>query len=328
MPFDRRNNFKDRPQRKEAGEKRGYAPRGTERKDDRPGKRTYGKPIPPARKYEPRPVPPARTPIAPAPPRPMVPAVEMVQAEPVNPNLLYGRHPIREALKTGRDIEKLLVAEGDLSGSARALVSDAIKQGIIVQNVDRTQLDRLARNHQGLIAFASAYSYATLEDILEVAKSKQEQPFVIVLDKVTDPQNLGAIIRSAACAGAHGVIVQQHRAVGLTPSAVKASAGAVEYVKVARVTNISQAIEQLKKNGLWIYAADDKGKDYRAQNFDGACALVIGSEGEGISQLAMRHCDHIVSIPNTGAVDSLNASVAAGILMFAVYNNRHPIIAN
>lgn len=322
MPFDRRNHLKGRPPIKEAGEKRGYGPRGQDRKDERPGKRTYGKPIPPARKYEPSPARPAR-PLAPPPMH-----VEPAFAEPVNPNLLYGRHPIREALKTGRDIEKLLVAEGDLSGSARAIVSDAIRQGIIVQNVDRTQLDRLARNHQGLVAFASAYAYATLDDILEAAKAKQEQPFVIILDKVTDPQNLGAIIRSAACAGAHGVVVQQHRAVGLTPSAVKASAGAVEHVKVARVTNINQAIDQLKKSGLWIYAADDKGKDYRGQNFDGACALVIGSEGEGISPLTMRHCDHIVSIPTTGAVDSLNASVAAGILMFAVYNNRHPMADN
>lgn len=322
MPFDRRNHLKGRPPSKEAGEKRGYGPRGQDRKDERPRKRTYGKPIPPARKYEPSPARPAR-PLAPPPTH-----VEPAFAEPVNPNLLYGRHPIREALKTGRDIEKLLVAEGDLSGSARAIVSDAIRQGIIVQNVDRTQLDRLARNHQGLVAFASAYAYATLDDILEAAKTKQEQPFVIILDKVTDPQNLGAIIRSAACAGAHGVVVQQHRAVGLTPSAVKASAGAVEHVKVARVTNINQAIDQLKKSGLWIYAADDKGKDYRGQNFDGACALVIGSEGEGISPLTMRHCDHIVSIPTTGAVDSLNASVAAGILMFAVYNNRHPMADN
>lgn len=333
MPFDRRNNFKNRPQRKDAGEKRSFGPRGTDRTDDRPGKRTiakpsfgkpsFGKPIPPARRFDPKGAP-ARPPVQPASPRPAAPAAEPVAAEPLNPNLLYGRHPIREALKTGRDIEKLLVADGDLSGSARALVSDAIKQGIIVQNVDRNQLDRLARNHQGLVAFASAYSYATLEDILAVAAAKQEQPFVIVVDKVTDPQNLGAIIRSAACAGAHGVVVQQHRAVGLTPSAVKASAGAVEHVKVARVTNINQAIETLKKQGLWMYAADAKGTDYRTQAFDGACALVIGSEGEGISPLTLRHCDHVVSIPTTGAVDSLNASVAAGILMFAVYNTRHP----
>ena len=322
MAFDRQNNSKDRLQRKGTGGKQGFTSRDKDNREGRPGKRTFSKPVPPARRYGGTPT----SQHAPSMPRPPVapPAETIQQAEPVNPNLLYGRHPIREALKTGRDIEKLLVAEGDLSGSARAIVSDAIKQGIIVQNVDRTQLDRLARNHQGLVAFASAYSYSTLEDILATAQQREEDPFVVVVDKVTDPQNLGAIIRSAACAGAHGVVVQQHRAVGLTPSAVKASAGAVEHVKVARVTNINQAIETLKKQNLWVYAADASGQDYRGQSFDGPCALVIGSEGEGISPLTMRHCDHVVSIPTTGAVSSLNASVAAGILMFAIYNTRNP----
>lgn len=324
MPYDKRGNGKSRPQQRFTAERKPYAPRTEHRDNPRPSKRGFDRPVPPARRYEPR------LPLPPKHPQPGSSArlapqpAAKTPAESDNPNLLYGRHPIREALKSGRDIEKLFVAEGDLSGSGRAIVSDAIARGIIVQNVDRAQLDRLARNHQGLVAFASAYAYASLEDILSEALAAQEKAFIVVVDKVTDPQNLGAIIRSAACAGAHGVIVQQHRAVGLTPAAVKASAGAVEHVKVARVTNINQTLDELKKNGMWIYAADAAGEDYRGHTFDGPCALVIGSEGEGISALTLRHCDHILSIPTTGAVSSLNASVAAGILVFAVYNARHP----
>lgn len=237
-------------------------------------------------------------------------------------NLLSGRNPIREALKVGRDIEKLMVASGELSGSAREIMAMAKNAGIIVQTVERTRLDQITRNHQGMIAFTSAFPYADLDEILNVAKQRNEPPFIVILDKITDPMNLGAIIRSAACAGAHGVIVQQHRAVGLTPSAVRASAGGVEHVKVARVTNINQTIRDLKKMGIWIYASDAKGEDYRNVNFSGACALIIGSEGEGVSQLTLELSDQTVSIPMSGVIDSLNASVAAGILMYAVYTGR------
>jgi len=237
-------------------------------------------------------------------------------------NLLSGRNPIREAIKANRDIEKLLVASGELSGSAREILAMAKNAGIIVQTVDRSRLDQITRNHQGMIAYASAYPYATLEDILDVAKQKEEKPFIIIMDKITDPQNLGAIIRTAACVGAHGVIVQLHRAVGLTPSAVRASAGAIEHVKVARVININNTIKELKKQGVWVYAADAKGTDYRKIRFEGACALVIGNEGEGVSALTLEICDQAVSIPMSGAMDSLNASVAAGILMYAVYIGR------
>lgn len=237
-------------------------------------------------------------------------------------NLLSGRNPIREALKAGRDIEKLMVAEGDLSGSAREIVSLAKNAGIIVQTVERSRLDQITRNHQGMIAFASAFSYSSVDAILDTAKERNEEPFIVILDKITDPMNLGAIIRSAACVGAHGVIVQQHRAVGLTPSAVRASAGAVEHVKVARVTNINQTIRQLKELGIWVYAADAEGTDYRTVDFKGGCALVIGSEGEGISKLTLDLCDQTVSIPMSGVIDSLNASVAAGILMYGVYTGR------
>lgn len=242
---------------------------------------------------------------------------------PVEPeNLLSGRNPIREALKSGRDIEKLLVAKGELSGSAKEIVSIAREAGIPVQVVERSRLDEITKNHQGMLAFASAYRYSTVEEMLNEAAEKGEDPFLIILDGITDPQNLGAIIRSAACVGAHGVIVPERRAAGLTPVAVKASAGAVEVVKVARVTNLTRTIEQLKDAGIWLYAADMKGTSYLKTDFSGPVALVIGSEGEGVSRLVAENCDHIVSLPMSGKLDSLNASVAAGVLMYAVMAQR------
>ena len=277
-----------------------------------PSDKTYGRPAPSGGRVYSAPVQ-QPAPIA----EPFVPA-----AMELPENLLSGRNPIREAIKTGRDIEKLMVAEGDLSGSAREILSMAKNAGIIVQTVERSRLDQITRNHQGMIAFASAFAYSNLDEILNTAKERNEAPFIVILDKITDPMNLGAIIRSAACVGAHGVIVQQHRAVGLTPSAVRASAGAVEHVKVARVTNINQTIRELKSQGIWVYAADVKGEDYRKVNFSGACALVIGSEGEGISQLTLDLCDQAVSIPMSGVIDSLNASVAAGILLYGIFSGR------
>ena len=179
-------------------------------------------------------------------------------------NLLSGRNPIREALKSGRDIEQLLVARGELSGSAREIVQMAKERRVPVKEVDRARLDAITRNHQGMLAFASAYRYSTVEDMLDLARERGEAPFLILLDGITDPHNLGAIIRTAECAGAHGVIVQERRAVGLTPAAVKASAGAVEYLPVARVTNLTSTIERLKREGIWTYAADMAGEDYAA----------------------------------------------------------------
>ena len=237
-------------------------------------------------------------------------------------NLLTGRNPIREALKSGRDIEKLMVARGDLSGSAREILSMAKERRVPVQEVERTRLDAIAPNHQGMIAYASAYQYSTVEDMLELAKAREEQPFLVILDGVTDPHNLGAIIRSAECAGAHGVIVQERRAVGLTPAAVKASAGAVEYIPVARVVNLTSVIEQLKAQNIWIYAADMGGEDYREVDFKGGVALVIGAEGEGVSRLVLDACDKRVSLPIRGKLDSLNASVAAGVLLYEVLRAR------
>lgn len=236
--------------------------------------------------------------------------------------ILTGRNPIREALKSGRDLEKLLVQKGELSGSAREIVAMAKENKIMVQVVDKARLDEISHHHQGLIAVASAFQYATMEELYKTAKEKKEDPFFILLDGITDPHNLGAIIRTAECAGAHGVIVPQHRSVGLTPAAVKASAGAVEHVKVARVTNINRTIEDLQKNGIWVYGLSMDGEDYEKITFEGGVALVIGAEGDGISRLTSDKCDQIISLPICGQIDSLNASVAAGIMMYKVLSCR------
>ena len=216
-----------------------------------------------------------------------------------------------------------MVQKGDLSGSALEIIQKAKEQKIMIQTVDKSRLDEIAPRHQGLIAFASAYQYCTVEDILEAAREKGEAPFIIILDGVTDPHNLGAIIRTAECVGAHGVIVPQHRSVGLTPAAVKSSAGAVEYVKVARVMNLNRTIEELQKENIWVYALTMNGKDFREVSFEGGTALVIGAEGEGISRLTEEKCDESVSLPMKGHLDSLNASVAAGIMMYRVFTSRN-----
>ncbi|MBQ9009376.1 MAG: 23S rRNA (guanosine(2251)-2'-O)-methyltransferase RlmB [Clostridia bacterium] len=242
--------------------------------------------------------------------------------EPEAENLLVGRNPIREALKAGRDMEKLLVAKGELMGSAREIVATAREQHVVVQEVDRARLDAMAPNHQGMIAVVSAYAYRTLEDIFALAAERKEAPFIVVLDGITDPHNLGAIIRSAECAGAHGVIIPSRRAVGLTPSAVKASAGAVEHIPVVRETNLSRTLEALKKEGCWVFGTAMNGKNYRSVDYSGPVALVIGSEGEGMSKLVSEHCDDMVTIPLYGKIDSLNASVAAGIILFAIAEGR------
>lgn len=236
--------------------------------------------------------------------------------------ILTGRNPIREAIKNHHDLEKLLVQRGELSGSAREIVQKAKEQKIQIQVVDKSRLDAIAPNHQGLIAFASAYQYASVDDILQLAESRKEAPFIIILDGITDPHNLGAIIRTAECSGVHGIIIPQHRSVGLTPSAVKASAGAVEYLKVARVSNLNRVIEDLQKKNIWFYAVTMNGEDYQNVSFSGGVALVIGSEEAGISRLVAEKCDYSVSLPMTGKIDSLNASVAAGIMMYRVMECR------
>ena len=259
---------------------------------------------------------------------PAAPAAVKTYAAPVeeqidrNENLLAGRNPIREALKMGRDIEKLLVQRGELSGSAREIVQMARDARIPVQEVEKSRLDEITAHHQGMLAFASAYKYSTVEEMLKTAEERGEDPFLILLDGITDPHNLGAIIRSAECCGAHGVIVPERRSVGLTPAAVKSSAGAVEHMKVARVTNLNRTIEDLKKRGVWAYAVTMDGEDYERVNFKGGVALVIGAEGEGISRLTLENCDQRVSLPMAGHIDSLNASVAAGVVMYRVLSSR------
>lgn len=239
-----------------------------------------------------------------------------------NEYILTGRNPIREALKNHHDLEKLLVQKGELSGSAREIVQKAKEQKIQIQVVEKSRLDAIAPNHQGLIAMASAYQYSTVDDILEDAASKGEAPFVIILDGITDPHNLGAVIRTAECTGVHGIIIPQHRSVGLSPSAVKSSAGAVEYVKVARVGNLVRTIEDLQKKNIWFYAVTMNGTDYRKISFDGGVGLVIGAEEDGISRLVAEKCDYAVSLPMKGKIESLNASVAAGIMMYRVMECR------
>ena len=237
-------------------------------------------------------------------------------------NLLVGRNPIREAIKSGRDIEKLLVMKGELSGSAREIVARAHEARIIVQEVDKVRLDAIYPHHQGMLAFVSAAKYASLEDIFDTAEERGEEPLVVVLDGITDPHNLGAIVRSAECVGAHGVIIPERRSVGLTPAAVKAAAGACEYMNVVRVTNLNRTLEDLKARGLWIVGATMDGEDVSSANLTGPLALVIGAEGEGISQLVEKNCDMKVSLPMRGHIESLNASVAAGVLLYAVLDAR------
>ena len=237
--------------------------------------------------------------------------------------ILTGRNPIREALKNNRDLEKLLVQKGELSGSAMEIVKTAKDRKIPVQIVEKSRLDEITPRHQGLIAFASAFSYSSVDEILQAASDRHEDPFLILLDGITDPHNLGAIIRSAECTGVHGIILPVHRSVGLTPAAVKASSGAVEYIPIARVTNLNRTIEYLQKKNIWVYAMSMNGKNYEKVSFSGGTAIVIGSEGSGISKLTEEKCDMTVSLPMRGHLDSLNASVAAGVIMYRVMSFRN-----
>lgn len=238
--------------------------------------------------------------------------------------LLIGRNPISEALSSGRPIIKVMIAKGQTIGSAVEIAAKAKKAGIPVQEVERKKLDFMTGGaaHQGAVALCAMKEYAEVDDILALAESRGEKPFIIILDEIEDPHNLGAIIRSAECAGAHGVIVKKRHAAGLTYTVYKAAAGALEYVPVARVTNISDTIDALKEKGVWVYGADMDGESYLTADFSGAVALVIGNEGKGISRLVRQKCDAIVSLPLKGRINSLNASVAAGILMYKIAEKR------
>lgn len=239
-------------------------------------------------------------------------------------DIIAGRNPVMEAIRSGRSIESILVAKGERSGSVVAIIAKAKQKNIPVKDVDSKKLDFLAKgvNHQGIVAQCAVKEYSTLEDIFALAEERGESPFIIVLDKIEDPHNLGAIIRTAECAGAHGVIIPERRSAGLSYTVEKTSAGALEYMPVVRVKNISAVLQKLKDNGIWVYGADMDGEHYKKVNFDGAVALVIGNEGKGISPLVAKDCDVIVSLPMKGKINSLNASVAAGILMYEIADKR------
>lgn len=239
-------------------------------------------------------------------------------------DIIAGRNPVMEAIRSGRSIESILVAKGERSGSVVAIIAKAKQKNIPVKDVDSKKLDFLAKgvNHQGIVAQCAVKEYSTLEDIFALAEERGESPFIIVLDKIEDPHNLGAIIRTAECAGAQGVIIPERRSAGLSYTVEKTSAGALEYMPVVRVKNISAVLQKLKDKGIWVYGADMDGEHYKKVNFDGAVALVIGNEGKGISPLVAKDCDVIVSLPMKGKINSLNASVAAGILMYEIADKR------
>ncbi len=239
-------------------------------------------------------------------------------------DLIIGRNAVTEALRSGREIDTVFVAKGDRSGSIGMILSKAGENGAVIKEVDRRKLDAMCggSNHQGVAARAAAHTYADIEDMISAANEKGEAPFIVICDEIEDPHNLGAIIRTADACGAHGVVIPKRRGVSLTYAVGKASAGAVEYVPVARVPNIAAALEKLKANGFWVYGADMDGTPWDRQDYSGAVALVIGSEGRGISRLVKEKCDFIVSLPMKGKINSLNASVAAGVLMYEVIKHR------
>lgn len=238
---------------------------------------------------------------------------------------IIGRNPVLEAIKIGRSIDKILIKKGRLEGSIVPIVKKAREAKIIVQEVEHQKLDAIAEgaNHQGIIAYVSPYEYKTVEDLLNIAREKGEPPFLILCDKITDPHNLGAILRTANCVGVHGIVIPKHGSVGLNSAAIKTAAGAAEYTPVAKVTNLAAAIDKLKKEGLWIAAADIDGQNMHKADLTGALAIVIGSEGDGIGRLVKEKCDFTVSIPMNGQINSLNASVAAGVLMYEAFRQRN-----
>ncbi len=237
---------------------------------------------------------------------------------------IEGRNAVIEAFRSGKTIDKVFILDGCQDGPIQTVKREAKKHDCIVQFVKKERLDQLSEtgHHQGVIAYAAAYHYAEVEDILALAKEKNEPPFIFLLDKIEDPHNLGAIIRTANLAGAHGVIIPKRGAAGLTATVARTSAGALNYTPVAKVTNMANTIEELKKEGLWFVCADMGGEVMYNLNLKGAIGLVIGNEGEGVSRLVREKCDYIASIPMKGDIDSLNASVAAGVLAYEIVRQR------
>ena len=241
-----------------------------------------------------------------------------------NENLIEGRNAVLEALRSGKPVDKLFVLDGCQDGPVRTIVREAKKHDTLVQFVDKERLTQLSQTgrHQGVIAYTAAYEYAQVEDMLALAKERGEDPFLILLDDIEDPHNLGAIIRTANLAGAHGVIIPKRRAVGLTATVAKTSAGAINYTPVAKVTNLTKTMKELKEKGLWFVCADMGGESMYKLNLTGPIGLVIGNEGEGVSRLVKETCDFVASIPMKGDIDSLNASVATGVLAYEIVRQR------
>ncbi len=238
---------------------------------------------------------------------------------------VIGRNAVRELLRSGRPIDKLMVQRGERTGSIVVLVAEAIERGIPVIEVEKQKLDGMAgyAPHQGVIALAAEKEYCEVEDILKIAEERGEAPLIVVCDGITDPYNLGAIIRCAECCGAHGLIIPKRRAVGLTPLVTKASAGAIEHLAIAKVSNIASTVEQLKKLGVWTYAAEAGGENLYATDLKGACAIVMGSEGEGVSPIVRKTCDAVISIPMYGQVNSFNVSTAAAVILAEAARQHH-----
>lgn len=233
-------------------------------------------------------------------------------------SVIVGRNPVMELLKSGREIEKLYIQKGEREGSITKIFAEAKKRGIVISEVDKKRLDELSfgNAHQGVAAIASSVEYKTIEQIVEIAREKGEKPLIVVCDGVEDPHNLGAIIRCADGAGAHGIVISKRHCPVIGQTVFKSSAGAASYVPIAKVANIASAVEELKELGVWTFAAEADGVHYKNADFDGACAIVLGSEGDGVSRLVREKCDFTVSIPMRGHVNSLNVSTAAAVLLF------------
>ena len=242
-------------------------------------------------------------------------------------DLIMGRNTVLEALRSERDIHKIWIAEGATKGQIQQVIAVAKENKVMIQVVPKKKLDQMVEgNHQGVIAQVAAYQYAELDDIFRKAEKKQEDPFILLLDELEDPHNLGSILRTADASGVHGIIIPKRRSVGLTATVAKSSTGAIEHVPVVRVTNLSRTIEELKERGVWIAGTDAKGsQDYRRMDGSMPLGIVIGSEGRGMSRIIKEKCDFLFHLPMVGHVTSLNASVAASLLMYEVYRKRHPL---
>ncbi|MCD7872108.1 MAG: 23S rRNA (guanosine(2251)-2'-O)-methyltransferase RlmB, partial [Clostridiales bacterium] len=241
-----------------------------------------------------------------------------------NENTVIGRNAVLELLKSGKEIENIIVAKGEHEGTILKIIAQAREKGIVIKNADRKKLDFLSAgaNHQGVAAVIPEREYDSVEDILAYAKEKNEKPFIIICDEIEDSRNLGAIIRTAEASGAHGIIIPKRRNAGLNFAVAKTSCGALEYIKIAKVSNLNSTIEKLKKNNIWVYAADMDGEPWCKTDFSGGVALAVGSEGKGVGKLVKSNCDAIVSLPMRGKVNSLNASVAAGVIMYEIARQR------